>query len=449
MFTNSLLTIFRCHQTTLTRYTDLLIQPRRFRYKKKWATHYKEKTHCDRALEYFDVFYKPLYGKLWPSIRISLLSNHKYCALVNNFSFVENTTKFLERLGCHDIIQRAKTTEPQFHEDSVERSKISDISESIVENTIGSDDSDFEDQNRTNLTAFLPVKKVYSSKQLQKKEELEQSVYMPQNIALKVVPCSISALPEHLKVYCFKRGNTSTFPSPKIHKTGLLDYFLLDAASILPVIALDLQRKDTVLDLCAAPGGKTLAISQTLLIKDIVCNDISYSRLSHLKNMLRFYIGDFENNFSFEFLKDNGCHFNDPVFDKVLVDVPCNTDRHVLLSEDNNLFKPGRIDERISLPEQQRNLLVSGIKSCKPGGSVVYSTCTLSFAQNDGVIQSAYDYLMQNSNIDIVVEDLQPLFSCFRDTFSFYGGTRFGELVLPCLSSNFGPMYICKIKRLS
>lgn len=44
---------------------------------------------------------------------------------------------------------------------------------------------------------------------------------------------------------------------------GLLDYYLMDAASLLPVLALNVQPGDFVLDLCAAPGGKTLALLQT------------------------------------------------------------------------------------------------------------------------------------------------------------------------------------------
>ena len=46
--------------------------------------------------------------------------------------------------------------------------------------------------------------------------------------------------------------------------TNFTGYYLLDATSLLPVVALDIQERDSVLDLCAAPGGKTLAMLQTL-----------------------------------------------------------------------------------------------------------------------------------------------------------------------------------------
>lgn len=51
--------------------------------------------------------------------------------------------------------------------------------------------------------------------------------------------------------------------SSSVGSLGLMDYYLMDAASLLPVLALGLQHGDIVLDLCAAPGGKTLALLQT------------------------------------------------------------------------------------------------------------------------------------------------------------------------------------------
>lgn len=89
----------------------------------------------------------------------------------------------------------------------------------------------------------------------------------------------------------------------------------------------------------------------------------------------------------------------------------------------------------------------AGIMSCVDGGSVVYSTCTLSPSQNDGVVQAALEYIWQETDINVSVVDLDYLARAFSDTFRFSKTCRFGQLVLPALSCNFGPMYICKLRK--
>ena len=91
----------------------------------------------------------------------------------------------------------------------------------------------------------------------------------------------------------------------------------------------------------------------------------------------------------------------------------------------------------------------AGIRACRPGGYIVYSTCTLSMPQNDGVIQRTLDKLWQETNIDVVIKDTKPLAECFKDTFNFYEKTRFGQLVVPNLTANFGPIYFATLQRVS
>lgn len=67
---------------------------------------------------------------------------------------------------------------------------------------------------------------------------------------------------------------------------------MFDGGSILPVLALDVQAGDVVLDMCAAPGGKALTILQTLMPRVVVANDLMESRLNRIHNVIDQYLSD-------------------------------------------------------------------------------------------------------------------------------------------------------------
>ncbi|MPC09703.1 5-methylcytosine rRNA methyltransferase NSUN4 [Portunus trituberculatus] len=74
------------------------------------------------------------------------------------------------------------------------------------------------------------------------------------------------SLPSPLKVFSFPKGDITSFPQPKMdNKMKVFTHYIMDGASLMPVLALDLQPGERVLDLCAAPGGKTLVALQTML----------------------------------------------------------------------------------------------------------------------------------------------------------------------------------------
>ncbi|KAL7671903.1 hypothetical protein ACOME3_006805 [Neoechinorhynchus agilis] len=64
----------------------------------------------------------------------------------------------------------------------------------------------------------------------------------------------------------------------------------MDAASLLPILALNLRPGDIVLDTCAAPGGKVLALSQTMILKSIIANEVSTSRNERLRRVLKSHL---------------------------------------------------------------------------------------------------------------------------------------------------------------
>uniref|UniRef100_A0A670YN55 5-cytosine rRNA methyltransferase NSUN4 n=2 Tax=Pseudonaja textilis TaxID=8673 RepID=A0A670YN55_PSETE len=378
--------------------------PRRHRhYKKKWAATDPRTTNTRVALQVFDMNYGDQFGSLWPSIRISLLSMQKYGALVNNFSDVEQVIQSLEDMSAVDFVQESqKVTE--------------ELDSSIEEN-----DS-------------VPS----SSPQIQTKlSKTQEQHFLNVN--------------HNIKCYTFPKGDISRFRQTRPDIIGILGYYLLDAASILPVLALNVQPGNIVLDLCAAPGGKTLALLQTRYCCELTANDLSMSRTVRLRNVLRSYLPKEIQNTVRVTSSDgrNWCHTETGTYDKVLVDVPCTNDRKSVLEEDNNIFTYARKGERQMLPMLQLQLLVAGVLAAKPGGEVVYSTCTLSELQNEYVVERAVELLNIQYSISVRVEDLSHFRRLFQNTFSFYSNCRLGELILPHLTANFGPMYFCKLHRMN
>ncbi|KPJ14583.1 Putative methyltransferase NSUN4 [Papilio machaon] len=170
--------------------------------------------------------------------------------------------------------------------------------------------------------------------------------------------------PEHLKVYTYEMNSDwSMFPEPKRSQTGVFNYYPMDCSSVVAVLALCLSPGDRLLDLCSAPGGKALVALQTLLPDVVVCNDVSISRSNRTERIFRDYLIDFENNKWRERVLlsrvDGRIFTDDQGFDKVLVDVPCTTDRHSVNEDENNIFRPDRVKERLRIPELQTQLLVS------------------------------------------------------------------------------------------
>ncbi|KAM6217550.1 5-cytosine rRNA methyltransferase NSUN4 isoform 2-T2 [Rhynchocyon petersi] len=370
------------------RRVGLTTAPRRHRHKKKWATTEPKFPATRLALQSFDMTYSIQFGDLWPSIRVSLLSEQKYGALVNNFASWHHVIAELEQLSAKDFVNEA------FCHWKLE-------------------------SNNRQLAALAPASWTYSP---------------------------------NLRCFTFAKGDVSRFPRARLGSLGILDYYLMDASSLLPVLALGLQPGDTVLDLCAAPGGKTLALLQTGC-SNLAANDVSTSRTGRLQKVLHSYVPqDIRDKNRVRVTSWDGRKWGElegDTYDRVLVDVPCTTDRHSLHEEENNIFKRSRKKERQMLPLLQVQLLAAGLLATKPGGHVVYSTCSLSQLQNEYVVQGAIELLANQYSIEVQIEDLTGFRNLFMDTFFFFPSCQVGELVIPNLMANFGPMYFCKLHRLT
>ncbi|XP_072219212.1 5-methylcytosine rRNA methyltransferase NSUN4 [Leuresthes tenuis] len=365
------------------------LMPRRNRVKEKWAATRPKHPPTQLALQHFDATYGAQLGQLWPSVRVALLTERKYGALLNNFSQDAGIAD-LQAQGCRDFISDR--------------------------------DGEAKEESRD-----VPT---------------DGDVDGPSPLHLS----------PNIKCFVFPRGDVTRFKPARPDQFGRLGYYLMDAASVLPCLALDVQEGHAVLDLCAAPGGKTRALLQTQMIRILCINDSSVSRTLRLRKVLHSYIPKFLTDENLHITSFDGTKWGEiesNTFDRVLVDVPCTTDRHSLMEDDNNLFSKNRTGERRMLPKLQLELLLAGIQAACPGGEILYSTCTLSLNQNLGVVEQAIYLAQENHGIHLQVVSLRPLTQMFRNTFHFTPDLHLGEMVIPHLAANFGPIYLCKLRRLT
>jgi len=184
--------------------------------------------------------------------------------------------------------------------------------------------------------------------------------------------------------------SNSPFPISQTIEHRLGFYYIQDAASMLPVELFDWQgtARPLVLDMAASPGGKTThLVSKTGDQGLVMANDSSRSRITALRLVLQTWGAASSVVTSFPGEKF-GDWFPD-TFDRVLLDAPCSM--HNLRSTDSHPVRPISEKERASLAVRQSHLLASAFTALKPGGQVVYSTCTLAPEEDEGVLQALLD----------------------------------------------------------
>lgn len=139
------------------------------------------------------------------------------------------------------------------------------------------------------------------------------------------------------------------------------------------------QDQKNILDACAAPGGKTLILAERLPAARIVACEASAQRLAQLANRLTAYTGRVECR-----LADAAALKEDAVFDLALVDVPCSGTG--TLGRNPEIRHRLQVDDLPRQAERQRAILRAALRAVKPGGRVVYSTCSLEPEENEQVI---------------------------------------------------------------
>ncbi|MDI3311679.1 MAG: RsmB/NOP family class I SAM-dependent RNA methyltransferase [Thermoanaerobacterium sp.] len=171
------------------------------------------------------------------------------------------------------------------------------------------------------------------------------------------------------------------------HDAGL--FYIQEPSAMAVVEALNPVPGDIVLDLSAAPGGKSTHIASKLKGEGLlVSNEINSKRVKVLaENIERMGIRNIVIlNESPEKLENKFTG----LFDKILVDAPCSGEG--MFRKDETAINEWSLENVLSCSLRQKKILDSASHMLKPGGIMVYSTCTFSPEENEGVI----DYFLKN-----------------------------------------------------
>ncbi len=210
---------------------------------------------------------------------------------------------------------------------------------------------------------------------------------------LPLLPFNVKKTPFYQNGYYIDNDDVKIGAHP-LHHAGAL--YMQEPSAMSAVTMLDVQKGDRVLDLCAAPGSKTTQIAQQLRGTGLLwSNEIVRNRANILlQNLERCGVKNaVVSSNSPENLCGELCGF----FDKILVDAPCSGEG--MFRKDEGAKAEWTPEHVLSCAKRQLNILNSAKLSLKAGGVMVYSTCTYSYEENEGVVKA---FLDENPEFELV-----------------------------------------------
>jgi len=237
----------------------------------------------------------------------------------------------------------------------------------------------------------------------------------------------------------------------------LLAFYVLSPASFFVAQQLAVKAKEKVLDMCAAPGGKSLSIAETLFVNfpdesSLICNELNPTRRERLTSVIQQYIP--RNIREKVWVKGlDGVKWgirNKNEFHKILLDAPCSGDAHRFVNKDDWTNYSVKQSQRISV--KQMSLLCSAWDALAVGGRLVYSTCTMSPFENEELISK---FLKKRENVSVIksviatkelaLNDAEKI-GVYEELHSKVEPLEHGFIFLPDVS-DCGPMYFCILQK--
>ena len=206
----------------------------------------------------------------------------------------------------------------------------------------------------------------------------------------------LEPVPWYPEAFILRSGRLRELQEAEIYRKG--EIYVQALSSMIPALVLDPKPGETILDLTAAPGSKTTQIA--CLMKGegkIVANDNNKVRFFKLKANVELQ-GASNVTLSLKHGESFGREHPEQ-FDRVLLDAPCSAEGRFDIHEPASYryWKPIKIRE---MARKQRRLFLSAVSALRPGGILVYSTCTFAPEENEEMIDWALKKLVGKIRIE-------------------------------------------------
>lgn len=249
-----------------------------------------------------------------------------------------------------------------------------------------------------------------------------------------------------LKESLFIENNSVEYKIPRAEKS-----YFLDSASVFAALCLPLKNATNILDLCAAPGGKTLVLASRMDEDAVLSsNERSPERKHRLSVVVNTCLPEDISSRVKVSCSDGAtwCTRQTECFDRILLDAPCSSERHVIQdSKYLNSWSPSRIK---TVTTEQWALLSSAYRLLEVNGILVYSTCALCPDENDGMIERLFKKFNKNGDGFILLDpspDLSEIENFTSITMNKFEKTKYGFHITPDKHDGAGPIYFSIIQK--